>query len=335
MLTSLFSWVYSGNDINFTNAIVENLIDTENIQTHLYRTSESKHFDMKNYPIPKPIPTNHVQISPIWFSLNREEAEKYKRTFEELEENSHENKFIILEYFVKSGYKLLNLKKSDGEINNSLLQILVDYVINQLKNNTDKINYFIDRCKEEEFKYLSKYNYNDAKNHIFELFRNVYTENRNSRLIDELVFKEIISEMDNKNLIRTHNIVGFWNGYTMIVGAFSDIIPEEIIIMSSRMEECLIPMVENSQKMEEEENKKNIKNVNISKIQNEERRNKFLEKGKKGRQLTANRKRQEIIDESSEIYGGKTNKNKKIKNKKTVKNKNKKIKMKNYKKNKK
>ena len=240
----MLSWLFPSrnNDINF--AVRDNLIDTENITSHLYRASNRKYFDRENYPIPKMI------YSPIWFSLNRESVDFYVRTYNR-DGKHHDDEVIVLKYQLKPNYKILKMRNENenGQIDKELMKIIVDHVIYKIRNDKDKIKNIINKIKENvNLKYLTHDEYtqnilNDEEilNRVLNTFKGIYSNKRtNMKFIDELLFQEIINEMMHLNLIETCNIVGFWNGFT--INDSPDPTPQEIILINNRMRDCLIPM---------------------------------------------------------------------------------------------
>ena len=130
------SWFSSSsqNDDKFINAVKDNLIDTENIKIPLYRSSKRQYFDSENYPIPKMV------YSPIWFALNKDDVIFYMKTYETTKTSSG----IIVEYNLNPNYKILNLRKENRELDKQIMKILVDHVIDKIRNDNDKIrNIFV------------------------------------------------------------------------------------------------------------------------------------------------------------------------------------------------
>ena len=295
------------NDDEFINAVVNNLIDTENINLNLYRASNRKYFDVENYPIPKMVD------SPIWFALNRESVDFYMRTYDRKTKN-FEDEIIVNEYQLRPNYKILKIKdeNKNGQMDQELMKIIVDHVVYKIRNDEDKIKNIINKIKEDgNFKYLTHdentqniLNDESILNNILNTFKGIYSDKRtNMKLIDELLFQEIINEMIRLNLIERYHIVGFWNGFTM--NASPDPTPQEIIIINNKMKECLIPI----------DKKRKIYNINNKNNENDEREN------KRKRQRGGKKNIKNIKNKSKKFIKFIKNKSKKIKNLKNIKNK--------------
>lgn len=319
LFNSWFSSTSQNND-TFINAILDNLIDSENIPSHLYRASNRKYFDSEKYPMPK------MAYSPIWFSLNAESVNFYARTYNK-KSTKLEDEIIFFEYQLMPSYKILKIRNDDNSLNEELMKIIVDHIINKIKNDGNKMTNIINKLiSNDKYKYLThdeieKNILNDSEiiNKITNVFKGIYKNERtNDKFIDELLFQEIINEMMHLNIVERYNVVGFWNGYTM--NESPDPTPEEIIIIANRMRECLTPILSEDE-IEIQEKNKNPKRVNIIKTQEEKiRRKEEKNKNKTKRNLMVTR----IETENNEIGGGK--KYKKNKNKTNKKSKNKKIK---------
>ena len=226
----------------FIHAITSNLIDTESITKSLYRTSEKQYFDEEFYPRPKP----NTNYSPIWFSLNEQDCLFYMKTH-----TSKLNSMILVNYSVKPDYKILNLRQENNQLNLEVMQILVDHVINVIQKDNIKSTNIINKMKTDNTVKGLIANKNDTAilQDLLDRFKGIYQNTRtNYKLIDELLFQEIINEMIRLNLVKDLNIIGFWNGFSLIPYHNDDVIPEEIVIIANRMRECLqlIRVIDNS-----------------------------------------------------------------------------------------
>jgi hypothetical protein len=242
----MFSWLFTSrnNDDNFINAIINNLIDTEDIRLNIYRASNRKYFDVQHYPIPK------MPYSPIWFSLKKEDVESYVKTYDRNTKNP-DDEVIFLEYEFRPNYKILKIRNDDGQLNKELMKILVDHVVDKIKNDEDKKINILNQLKSDiKFKHWTYDQYSEnlfsdteiIKN-VLNTFKGIYSNQRTSeKIIDELLFQEIINEMMRLNLIERYELVGFWNGFT--VNDSPEPTPEEIIIIGNRMRDCLVPIVD-------------------------------------------------------------------------------------------
>jgi hypothetical protein len=337
----------------FIDAITENLIDTKNVveqgvKLPLYRASKIKYFDRNDYyPISK-IDEYSYGYAPIWFALSKQSVIFYARTYGR---NSpvYEDNIIILEYKLKPNRKILKIRNEYGQINNNLMKIIVDHVINKIINDKTGIkkNNIIDKIKKsDDFIHLRESNDSIILNEIFNIFRGIYTNNRTGiKLVDELLFQEIINEMICLNLIETFNIVGFWIGFTLIDGP--DPIEQEIIIIDNQMRDCLKPLkiysvrsmlsgeakiILNEDEYDYEEGKseellseKNTTQQKFKKVNVEtskERREKKTIKDKNKRETQLNKNRIQLLNTNEQFVGGIKNKNKN----KNKKNRTKKIK---------
>lgn len=348
----MFSWFFSSpdkltNDDKFINAIQEHLIDTQDIQLSLYRASRIKYFDSEHYPISKNI------NSPIWFTVKIYDVVNYfnnyytthmpicmENVIPNIEKNGYyilnisnnENNPKIIKYNLNPGYKILNLRLANGSIDSKTIKIIADYAIDKIRNDDSKKQYIIDRAKKDEELMLDietgqKNNDVFILNNVIKHFEKIYNDDRTGiRLADELLFEEIIFQMVRLNLVQRFNIVGFWNGYSNIFEG-RDPVPEEMIIINSRMRECLTPMVKTVDPIQVNPiqvnpvQQESIKKVNIVEPQEEKiKKNMQQKKKKRGSELDRLRKN-----------GGKNKKTKKIKNKKVKTKKIKTMKVKNKK----
>lgn len=323
----MLSWFFSSSSLNnseFTNAIVNNLIDTQDIINPLYRVSIRKYFDQEYYPIPKTV------NSPIWFTLNVNDVISYLRqykqirtaTFEninpQLDEygiyyssnSDNENDNVIVKYNLNPNYKILKLRLDNREMDKQTIKIIVEYIIDKIKNDSSKTAHLISRAKENEEiqPHLERNDDTYILNYIFNEFKGIYNDKRTAvKFIDELLFQELVEQMEILNLIERYNIVGFWNGFSYI-NMSDEVIPEELVIISSRMKECLSPMIRHAEPLEQNQNQnQNIKTVNISKTMDE----KIAIKNKQNKS-----KRDQELRTRRNINGGSKYKNRKYKTKK-------------------
>lgn len=310
----MWSWLFSSsgsNDDLFINAVKDNLIDTENIKKILYRASEKKYFDRNLYPIPKMV------YSPVWFSLNEEDVIFYIKNHD-----AKLSSIMSIEYNFKPNYKILNLQREDRRLNREIMKILVDHVISKIENDNIKKQNISNKIKENDS--VKNLLYDEVSGNILSdenivsvvlnEFRGIYKDERtNYKLIDELLFQEIINEMMRLNLVERYNIVGFWNGFSLIKFRDDDVIPEEIVIIGNRMRECLEPinnLMNNSNDELISEEKINIKRRTVGQTQEEK-----IQGNIKSKQSKRNKKMSEL--RSSNIIGGKKYKKNKNKKRKT------------------
>ena len=314
----MLSWLWGSSrlqniDDKFINAIISNLIDTQDVQSNLYRVSDKQYFDDEKYPIPK------MQYSPIWFSLDESSTKMYK--------GFRDQDKIVLEYNFKPNYKILKMRNDNVEMNKPLMKIIVDYVINKILNDEDKIQNIIDKIKNNDTvapltgtnsvgvngRERIIFSDDEIINRVLNIFEGIYGDDRTGyKFIDELLFQEIINQMMRLNLIERYNIVGFWNGRTQSFAEYPT--PEEIIIIANRMRECLTPVIKEQPQpiVLEQLTKTKFKEANISKPQETKIREK-TKKNKTERQSKLNKLRTQVLNESSEsseIIGGKKNKSK-------------------------
>ena len=209
----MFSWFFqskkNNDENNFTKAIIDNLINTENIPSNLFRASA--YFDVKNYPIPK------KPYSPIWFSLYRNDVKGYANTYKVDTENPQntydrdtenpKKKIIIVEYIIiNPNYKIVNIRNDDNQINKPLMKIIVDYVVDKIRNDENKKKIILDTLKsKKKYNYLihDEYSQNilsdtEIINRVLNIFKGIYSDNRtNEKILDELLFQEIIKTKIN------------------------------------------------------------------------------------------------------------------------------------------